>query len=577
MQSLRKLLPYLYAYRWYMLVVVLASAGITAMNLVNPWLVRELIQIIRVETPDNAMNRVIVLGLGLVVIFIVRAICRYLYAYLAHVMAYSFVNDLRVALYDHLQRLSARFFSEHQTGELLKRVITDTRDIEPLFAHYIPDMTVNVLLLIGVGIILFNLNATLALLTLLPMPLLLLSNLFLGKRMRMALRDASNRLGKLTGMVQDNLVGIKEIQLFTQEQREHDRISVASSDTTRTLLFGLKMQAILSPSIELLTSTGLVIVVLFGGQAALNGTMPVEDLVAFVLYLGIFYQPITLLTQMNEMLHVALTGAEHVVEVLDIQPDVDDTPGRIDPGRLVGEVEFKNVCFEYNEHVPTVNDVSFKVKPGQMLALAGTTGAGKTTIASLLPRFYDIASGSITIDGIDVRTMCISGLRRNISMVLQDVFLFNGTIMDNIRYGNLNASDEEIIRASKAARAHDFIMALPEGYDTQIGERGVKLSGGQKQRLAIARAVLKDAPILILDEATSAVDTETEAEIQEALNELMKGRTSIVIAHRLSTIKHADLILVLEAGRIIERGRHKDLIYGSGRYQRLHEAHVRLN
>ncbi len=577
MQSLGKLLPYLRPYRWYMLVVIIASVGITTMNLVNPWLVRELIQMIREEKPDNAMSRVVGLAAVLITVFIVRSLCRFVYAYIAHIMAYNFVDDLRVALYGHLQRLSARFFSEHQTGELLKRVITDTRDIEPLFAHYIPDMTVNILLVIGVGIILFSLNASLALLTLLPVPLLLFSNLFMGKRMRTALRDASSRQGKLAGMVQDNLVGMKEIQLFTQEGREHERISVASSDAIQVLLYGLKMQAILFPSIELLTAMGLVIVVLFGGQAALNGTMQVEDLVAFVLYLGMFYQPITAMAQMNEMLHVALAGAEHVTEVLDIQPDVDDTPGCTDPGRLVGEVEFRNVSFEYNQHIPTVTDVSFKVKPGQMLALAGTTGAGKTTIASLLPRFYDIASGSITIDGVDVRTMSISGLRRNISMVLQDVFLFNGTILDNIRYGALNASDDDIIRAAKAARAHEFIMALPDGYATHIGERGVKLSGGQKQRLAIARAVLKDAPILILDEATSAVDTETEAEIQEALNELMQGKTSIVIAHRLSTIKHADIILVLEAGRIIEQGRHEDLIYGNGRYQRLHEAHVRLN
>ncbi|MEO8397193.1 MAG: ATP-binding cassette domain-containing protein, partial [Chloroflexota bacterium] len=270
-------------------------------------------------------------------------------------------------------------------------------------------------------------------------------------------------------------------------------------------------------------------------------------------------------------------GADHVVEMLDIQPDVDDAPNAVDPGRLRGEVEFKHVSFDYNEHVATLNDISFKVMPGQMLALAGTTGAGKTTIASLLPRFYDVASGCITIDGIDVRTMTIHGLRSNISMVLQDVFLFNGTIGENIRYSNLAASDEEVMRASIAARAHEFIMSLPEGYETHIGERGVKLSGGQKQRLAIARAVLKNAPILILDEATSAVDTETEAEIQEALNELMQGRTSIVIAHRLSTIKHADQIIVLDHGRIVEQGRHQDLIFGNGRYQRLHEAHARLN
>lgn len=577
MQSIRSLLPYLRPYRWYMLVVILSATGITAMNLVNPWLVRELIQLIRTDQPATAMERVIQLAVVLVVVFIVRSVCRYLYAYLAHIMAYRFVNDLRIALYAHLQHLSARFFSENQTGELLKRVIVDTRDIEPLFAHYIPDMTVNILLLIGVGGILISLHPVLALLTLLPVPLLLIGTQSLSKRMRTSMREASNRLGTLSGMVQDNLTGIKEIQLFTQEQREHVRIHDASEEATGKLLYGLKMDALFRSTVELLTAMGIVIVVLFGGQAALNGQMQVEDLVAFVLYLSIFYQPITVMAQMHEILHVALTAADHVTTVLDMQPDVAEAPDCIDPQRLRGEVVFKDVGFEYNQRVPTLHNVSFKVSPGQMLALAGPTGAGKTTIASLLPRFYDVSSGTITIDGIDVRTMSISGLRRNISMVLQDVFLFNGTILENIRYGDLTASDEDIIRASKAARAHEFITALPDGYNTHIGERGVKLSGGQKQRLAIARAVLKDAPILILDEATSAVDTETEAEIQAALNELMQGRTSIVIAHRLSTIRHADQILVLEAGRIVERGRHQELIFSNGRYQHLHEAHVRLN
>lgn len=577
MHALRKLLPHLRQYRLHMLVVIFSAIGITAMNLVHPWLMRELVQIIRTETGDAAVQRVMTLAVVLLAAYIARAAFRFLYSYIAHVMAYSFVGELRVTVYKHLQQLSARFFADRQTGEILKRVINDTRDIEPLIAHYIPDMTVNVLVLLGVGVILFSLNPTLALLTLLPMPVLFFSNVFLGKRMRTAMRDSSNLLGKLTGVVQDNLVGIKEIQLFTQEQREHQRVNVFSMDATRKLLYALKMHAILSPSIELLTALGLVIVVLFGGQLALNGGMQVEDLVAFVLYLGIFYQPITQMAQMTEQLHVATTGAEKVVEVLDIQPDIDDSPNAVDPGRLRGEVEFRNVHFEYNEHIPTLNDISFKVLPGEMLALAGTTGAGKTTIASLLPRFYDVASGCVMIDGIDIRDMTVRGLRSNISMVMQDVFLFNGTIAENIRYSNLEASDEDIIRASKAARAHEFIMSLPDGYDTQIGERGVKLSGGQKQRLAIARAVLKDAPILILDEATSAVDTETEAEIQEALNELMKGRTSIVIAHRLSTIRNADQIIVLEGGRIIEQGRHQQLISGNGRYQRLHEAHARLN
>jgi len=577
MKSFRTLWPYLRQYRWYMLVVIFASGGITAMTLVNPWLVRELVQIIRTETGDAASSRIITLALILTVVFVSRFLFRFLYSYLAHVMAYSFVGDLRVVVYNHLQRLSARFFADCQTGEILKRVISDTRDIEPLIAHYIPDMIVNILLLLGVGFILFSLNPTLTLLTLLPMPALFISNLFLGKRMKLAMQDSSRRMGKLAGVVQDNLVGIKEIQLFTQEQRERDRINVASTAATRSVLQMAKMHAILAPSIELLTAFGLVIVVWFGGQAALNGTMEIEDLVAFVLYLNIFYQPITLMAQMNEILHVAMTGAENVIEVLDIKPDVDDSPDCIEPGHLRGEVEFKNVSFNYNEHMPTLNDISFKVQPGQTMALVGTTGAGKTTIASLLPRFYDVAEGGVTIDGIDIRDMSVRGLRSNISMVMQDVFLFNGTIADNIRYSDLNASDEDIIRASNAARAHEFIMALPQGYETEIGERGVKLSGGQKRRLAIARVVLKDAPILILDEATSAVDTETEAEIQKVLNELMKGRTSIVIAHRLSTIRHASQIIVLEAGRIVEKGRHQELVFGNGRYQRLNEAHARIS
>ncbi|HVU10833.1 MAG TPA: ABC transporter ATP-binding protein [Phototrophicaceae bacterium] len=579
MYPLRRLLPYLRPYRWYMLTVIAASIGITVMNLLNPLIIRQLVAIISSNNVNltSADQQIVTLALLLIGIFTLRAIFRYFYAYLAHIMAYKFVDDLRVILYNHLQSLSLRYFSDRQTGEILKRVVSDTRDIEPLIAHYIPDTAVNFLTLIGVGAILVSMNPTLAILTILPMPLLLISSLFFGKRMRTALRESSRHLGRLTGVVQDNLVGIKEIQLFTQEEHEHERIHAASNETTRIHLYGLKMQAILMPSVEYLTAMGLVIIVLFGGMAALNGTMQVADLVAFILYLNMFYQPITMIAQMNEMLHVALAGADHVVEVLDIKPDVDDVPGAKDPGKLRGEVEFHDVSFDYNEHVATLNHISFKVQPGQILALAGPTGAGKTTIASLIPRFYDVTSGSVTIDGIDVRDMTIHGLRSNISMVLQDVFLFNGTIRENIRYSNLTATEEGIINAAKAARIHDFIITLPDGYETQIGERGVKLSGGQKQRMAIARAVLKNAPILILDEATSAVDTETEAEIQDALNDLMQGRTSIVIAHRLSTIRNADQILVLDHGEIVERGRHEDLIYNHGRYQRLHEANARLN
>ena len=577
MPSFRRLLPYLRRYSWQLSAVLASAIGLTFLNLLHPLLIRSLIHVVRSQSGQGAIRKVMLLGLSLAGLFSVRVLFRFVYMYLGHKLAYSFVGDMRVLLYEHLQKLSARFFSNRQTGELLKRVMSDTRDLEPLLAHYIPDMTVNGLVLIGVGTILFSLNPRLAVLAIVPMPLLLFGNLFFGKRVRRTLKDSSSRLGRLTGVIQDNLIGIKEIQLFTQEGREYDRIHAASSDVTRIHLFGLKMQSILTPTMEYLTSLGIVFTVLFGGRAVLNQSMPVEDLVAFMLYLGIFYLPVTQMAQLNEMLQVAHAAADHVVEVLNVDPDVDDSPGATDPGRLRGDIEFKNVSFKYNDRVPTLNSISFRVNAGKMLALVGSSGAGKTTIASLVPRFYDVADGSVTIDQIDVRKMTMKGLRSNISMVMQDVFLFNGTIGDNIRYSQITASTDDLIRASKAAFAHDFICDLPDGYDTKIGERGVRLSGGQKQRLAIARAILRDAPILILDEATSAVDTETEVEIQRALTRLMRNRTTIVIAHRLSTIKNADHIIVLDKGSIVEAGVHQDLIVANGAYQRLYEANSRVH
>lgn len=575
MQSIRKLFPFLRPYRWHMVVVIFSTLGVTATNLVNPWLVRNLVQIIRIdEAGSGAFNVVIGLTLGLILTFALRALFRFLTSYIAHIMAWSLVGDLRVALYAHLQTFSPSYYAERQTGDILTRVIKDTADVEPLFAHYIPDLIVNLLLLIGVALILFSLNPMLALLTLIPIPFLTLVVRSLGGRMEGAFRSAARRLGALTAVLQDNLTGIKEIQIFNQERREHGRVNDLSQRNTQDRLRALKLQAILVPSIELIASAGIVIVVWFGGRAALGGSLQVEDLVAFVLYLNIFYQPITLLAQMNEQLHTAMAGAERVCEVLDIQPDVADKPDGIDPGRLQGRISFERVSFDYIAGIATLRDISFDVQPGQTLALVGPTGAGKSTISGLVPRFYDVNRGVVRIDGLDVRAIKLAALRRNISMVLQDVFLFNSTVRDNIRYSRPDASDEEVVAAAKAANAHEFIQSLPDGYETEIGERGVKLSGGQKQRLAIARALLKNAPILILDEATSSVDSQTEAEIQEALQRLMRNKTCIVIAHRLSTIRSADLIAVIDHGAIVEIGSHHELMQLEGTYYRLYRSSV---
>jgi ATP-binding cassette subfamily B protein len=491
--------------------------------------------------------------------------------YVAHIVAWSYVRDLTVALYEHLQRQSLGYYSDRQTGELLTRLSKDTADMEPFMAHDIPDIIVNVSMLVGISAILFSLDPALAALTLVPLPLLAFFIVRFSDRMHEAFTRARGHYGALSALLQDNLSGMKEIQVFSNEVRENRRVRSQAQRHTRDRLKANKLEALWTPGIEVIAGAGTVIVAWFGGWAALQGTLPVEDLVAFVLYLGLFYQPLRLLARTSEGFQEARTGAQHVCEVLDVQSDVVDPPGGLDCGRVRGKILFENVDFEYEPDLPVLNNVSFEIKPGQTLALVGPTGAGKSTIVSLIPRFYDPTQGHVLIDGIDISEMRLASVRRNVSMVLQDIFLFAGTVKENLRFGNEGASDEEIVVAAKAANAHSFIEALPRGYDTRVGERGVRLSGGQKQRLSIARAILKDAPILILDEATSSVDTQTEEEIREALQELMQERTAIVIAHRLSTVRHADLIAVVEGSSLVELGPHEHLMRGEGLYRKLYD------
>ncbi|HOK30300.1 MAG TPA: ABC transporter ATP-binding protein [bacterium] len=570
MEYLIKLVKIARPYWKYLIIAGISTLAITGVNLLGPWLIRQLVDIItNIGQYPDARKNIINLTILITLSYIARIIFQFLASYLSHYAAWHLVAHMRSMVYDKLQQLPFRFFQERQTGQLMSRVVNDTANFEMLIAHAVPDLFTNILIIIGVAVILFAVNPTLASLSLIPIPFLVYGSTRFAKQVLPNFREAQRALADLNAELQDNISGIREIQIFNQQMRELVKIRDRIYRHISALLNALRLSAIFHPTVSFLSSIGTVIVISVGGFMALNGKVSVGDIVGFILYLNMFYQPITALANVIENLEQALAGAERVFEILETEPEIKEKPNPIELKNVRGRVTFEDVTFSYNQGSPVLKNISFDIEPGQMVAFVGPTGVGKTTIMYLLVRFFDPDSGSIKIDGIDIRDVSLKSLHDNISMVMQDVFLFNGTIAENIAYGKEDATMEEIINAARIACAHDFIESLPDGYDTYIGERGVKLSGGQKQRLAIARAVLKDAPILILDEATSSVDTETENKIQEAINNLAGTRTILIIAHRLSTVKRADRIIVLKDGEIVEDGRHEELIALKGLYYSL--------
>jgi ATP-binding cassette subfamily B protein len=435
----------------------------------------------------------------------------------------------------------------------------------------IPETITNLVTFLGVLIVLLTINVKLALITCAPIPLILISGIIFAKKVRPFFRISQQKMGELNGKLQDNLSGTHEIQAFGREEYETGRVNEKNFEHVKAMLQALKVSAVFHPSVEFISSIGTVLVVAFGGYLAYAEGLQVEDIVAFLLYLSLFYQPITGLANLVENMQQSLSGAERVITILDAPNEIEDRPGAVDLTDVKGEITFEHVCFSYVEGIPVLNDVSFTCKPGEMLALVGPTGVGKTTITELLSRFYEPDSGRILIDGQDIQNITVKSLRQNISTVLQDTFLFNGTIAENISYARPEATMEEIKEAARAANIDQEIEAMPEGYNTVTGERGVKLSGGQKQRIAIARAILRRSPIIVLDEATAAVDVETEQKIRNAINSLAGKRTIIAIAHRLSTIRTAEQILVIEEGTVTERGTHDELVALGGEYAHMNE------
>ena len=572
MKTLWKLTKEAARYKALYVLAIMSTLGLTVVNLTAPKLLSAMTGLVGAGLDEAGLNQVIRLALGLLGLYLLRILFRFGSNYLTHKAAWHLVGDLRSRLYNKLQSLDLGFFHDKQTGDLMSRVVNDTRDFELLYAHMIPDILTNVATFVGVLVILLTVNWKLALITCCPIPLILLSGVVFSKIVRPFFKASQKSMGELNAQLQDSLSGLHEIQAFGQEKYESQRVQEKNYAQVSAMLRALRASAIFHPSVEFLSSAGTVLVVFFGGFLAYRGQLSVEDIVAFVLYLSLFYAPVSGLANLLESLQQSLAGAERVTLILDTPSAIENAPDAQDMGRASGAVTFENVSFHYSNNIPVLKDISFSCEPGMMVALVGPTGVGKTTATQLISRFYDPIEGRVLIDGRDVKQVTLESLRRNISPVLQDTFLFNGTIAENIGYARPDATREEIETAAKAANIHEDILSMPEQYETKVGERGLRLSGGQKQRVAIARAILRQSPIIVLDEATASVDVQTEKQIQKAIKNLAGKQTIIAIAHRLSTIRDADMILVFHEGRIIERGTHEELLEKKGLYYKMHQA-----
>jgi len=562
-----------------LILTVFAMLALVGAQLLVPWLIRTLINALTIEKlSEVTLDLITKLAIILLLVLVARGVMQFIRSYAAHLAGWGVVSDARKYVYQHLQQLSLRYYEDKQTGQLMSRVINDTDLFERFISHAVPEVFVNIVSLIGISAVLFSMNWQLTLLAMIPIPLVILGLILYSKVVRPAFRNRQNQLGELNAILSDSIIGMREIKAFTREEVVLGQVGQSIDSHRRSLMQALKLMAIFQPFLDFTSSAGLVLVIFFGGRLAYAGELSIADLVAFFLYLELFYQPIRELGLSWEQVQESMAGFERVAELLEITPDVTNAVNAtVLTTPATGDIYFDHVTFKYNDSEIVLKDINLHIPAGKVTALVGPTGVGKSTMVSLIPRFYDVVEGMITLDGRDIRQINLHDLRSQISIVLQEVFLFHGNIRDNILFGNPNSTESEVIESAKIANAHEFIIQLPNGYETMIGENGVKLSGGQRQRISIARAVLKNPPILILDEATSSVDTETELLIQQALERLMAGRTTILIAHRLSTVRNADQIVVLEGSQITERGTHDSLLASGELYHKLYTIQQRLN
>ena len=550
--------------------MVFAMIG-AAITLVIPLMVRYITGTVVMLPIEEASSTIIRLGIFMVLLVIVEGYCNYFIGYYGHVMGAKIEHDMRNEIFGHYQKLSFAFFDNQKVGHLLSRITSDLFDITELLHHGPEDVVISAIKLLGAFIILLIINAKLAFVAIGFVVIMLLYAVAMNGRMRGAFRENRARIADINSQIEDSLSGIRVVKSFSNEKTEMDKFEEGNSRFVDSKKKSYRYTGTYNSGMGVFSTLITVGSLLMGAWLMMKGELSAADLVTFLLYINNFTEPVKKLVNFTEQFQNGYSGYERFVEIMNIAPDIKDKEDAKSLDRVQGEIQFEDVSFHYSENKENVlSHVNLDVKPGEYVALVGSSGAGKTTLCSLIPRFYDVTGGAVRLDGIDIRDVKLKDLRRQIGIVQQDVYLFAGTILENIRYGKPEATDEEVVNAAMAANAHEFIMSLPEGYNTDIGQRGVKLSGGQKQRLSIARVFLKNPPVLIFDEATSALDNESEKIVQHSLELLAKDRTTFVIAHRLSTIRNAERILVLTEDGIAEEGTHESLLAQGGIYAGLY-------